>query len=161
MAYGRTVEHKIRAFHVHAIFDFAKKTSRLFHSQSFRQLHHCHRTYSNCHIPSQSADLPKSNTGEPSVQLVTSTAKNNKNLHYSANLILTGTLQQALQFGFVIAYQVHQNVLPVAAERPKIRGVPAALRHPWRESTQKTQSLRPARRRQHRSHQAMVSIQDG
>src|ERR1700733_6676593 len=51
MAYGRTVEHKIRAFHVHAIFDFAKKTSPLFHSQSFRQLHHCHWTYSNCHIP--------------------------------------------------------------------------------------------------------------
>src|ERR1700722_7665146 len=161
MAYGRTVEHKIRAFHVHAIFDFAKKTPPLFHSQSFRQLHHCHRTYSNCHIPSQSADLPESNTGEPSVQLVTSTAKNNKNLHYSADLILSSTLQQALQFGFMIAYQVHQNVLPIPAKRRKIRRVPAALRHPRRKSPQKTQALGPARRRQHRSPKAMVSIQDG
>src|ERR1700733_5382092 len=103
----------------------------------------------------------RKNTGEPSVQLVTSTAKNNKNLHYSADLILSSTLQQALQFGFMIAYQVHQNVLPIPAERRKIRCVPAALRHPRRKSTQKAQSLGPARCRQHRSHKAMVSVQDG
>jgi hypothetical protein len=92
MGYGGTVEHKIRAFHIHAILDFAQKASPLSHSQSFRQLHHCHWTYSNCHIPSQSADLSESSTGEPSVQLVTSTAKNNKNLYYSADLILSSTL---------------------------------------------------------------------